>query len=87
MCLCAPLNALPAVLVVEAGPDARGVEPIDVAPDRNNITAEECNWKCASPLPRRSDRARSTDTLGLDDALAENGTALSWKIDSGVRVV
>ncbi|KAL1664706.1 hypothetical protein GGF50DRAFT_54311 [Schizophyllum commune] len=51
------------VLVVEAGPDARGVEPIDVAPDRNNITAEECNWRY--------------------DALAENGTALSWKIDSG----
>ena len=86
MCLCAALNTLPAVLVVEAGPDARGVEPIDVAPDRNNITAEECNWKCASPIPAAA-IARSTNTLGLDDALAENGTALSWKIDSGVRVV
>ncbi|TRM56924.1 hypothetical protein BD626DRAFT_516853 [Schizophyllum amplum] len=51
------------VLVIEAGPDSRGVEPIDVAPDRNNITAEQCNWKY--------------------DALAEDGSALSWKIDSG----
>ncbi|KAI0768271.1 hypothetical protein BD413DRAFT_605453 [Trametes elegans] len=51
------------MLVVEAGPDSMQVEPTNVATDRNNITAEQCNWKY--------------------DALAEIGTALGWKIDSG----
>ncbi|KAI4294607.1 alcohol oxidase [Schizophyllum commune Loenen D] len=33
------------VLVVEAGPDSKDIEAVNVATDRNNITPEECNWK------------------------------------------
>ncbi|KAL1743688.1 hypothetical protein HDZ31DRAFT_40382 [Schizophyllum fasciatum] len=51
------------VLVVEAGPDSKDVEAINVATDRNNITPEQCNWKY--------------------EALGDDGSPLSWKIDSG----
>ena len=41
-----------AVLVVEAGPDSKDIEAVNVATDRNNITPEECNWKCVYRLGR-----------------------------------
>ena len=45
-------SPITAVLVVEAGPDSKDIEAVNVATDRNNITPEECNWKCMYYLGR-----------------------------------